>query len=153
MTTIMSTPSLAILFIALFPECLLGQDAASLAAIREGRALYSTVSVLAFDTSGRPLGPPRIKLFESEEDHSDLAGKFRDGVARGIPYGDYRIETWLEGYASDSKTVRIYGPHVSAVVGLTFVPRASRDPARFAWANRRTDAGTQLLRETYRHLC
>jgi hypothetical protein len=108
------------LFITLFSGRLLSQDAASLAAIREGRKLYSTVSVLAFDTYGRPLGPPRIKLFELGDDHHDFGDKFRHGVATGIPYGDYSIEAWLEGYAWDSKAIRIYGPHVSAVVGLTF---------------------------------
>jgi hypothetical protein len=120
MTTRTSAPSFAILFVTLFPGCLLGQDAARLAAILEGKELYSTVSVLAFDVYGHPLGPPGIKLFESVDDRRNLADKFRNGVARGIPYGEYRIEARLQGYRPDSKVIPVYGPHINTVLGLTF---------------------------------
>jgi hypothetical protein len=98
--------------------CLLAQDAASLAAIRDGRRLSSTVSVIAFDTNGKFLGSPSVSVFEDPDDRNNLAAKFQKGVAAQIPYGMYRIVGYLTGYSSDMKYVWVYQSHVSVVLGL-----------------------------------
>jgi len=97
---------------------LAAQDASNLAAIRQGRKLNATVSVIAFDTNGRFLGSPEVKLFESDDGHKNFASRFHGGVAEGIPYGDYRIEARMTAYSSDSKSVRIYQQHVAVILGL-----------------------------------
>ena len=77
------------------------------------------VEIVAFEASGRFLGRPNLSVFESV-DHRNLAGKFRDGVATGIPYGVYRTEVRLPGYFSDVKYVRIYQAEATVVMGLRF---------------------------------
>lgn len=113
------TIPLAISCLTLISGCLAAQDSASLAAVREGRKLAATVSVMAFDTNGRFLGSPEVKVFESTEEHKNLAAKFNAGVAEGIPYGEYTIEARLTAYSSDSKRVGVYQRHVVIVLGLT----------------------------------
>ena len=100
------------------PFCLVAQDAASLAAIREGRRLSATVNVVAFDTSGKFLGAPSVSVFEDPDDRSNLAPKFQKGIAEQIPYGMYRIEGYLVGHSSDTKYVWVYQSHVTVVLGL-----------------------------------
>lgn len=78
----------------------------------------ATVEVLAFDTRGRFLGPPIVKLFEAF-DRTNYAPRFREGVANGIPFGDYRIEAYLPAYSSETRYVRVYQQRVTVIVGLT----------------------------------
>jgi hypothetical protein len=100
------------------PLSLLAQDAASLAAIREGRRLSATVSVVAFDTNGKFLGAPSVSVFEDPDDRDNLAPKFQKGVAEKIPYGTYRIDARLPGRVLDTKYVWVYQSHVTVVLGL-----------------------------------
>jgi hypothetical protein len=82
-----------------------------------GQEKFAAVKVLAFDTAGRFLGSPNIKLFESETGEN-LAGKFRGGIAEDIPPGVYRIEAGLPAYYPARKFVRVYQPEVTVIVGL-----------------------------------
>ena len=96
---------------AVLPACLTAQA-------RSGSA-SAKVEVIAFDTNGRFLGAPNVSLFESD-DHKNLAARFRAGVADGIPFGIYRVEGRLPAYSSEIRYVRVYQPHVTVVLGLTF---------------------------------
>jgi hypothetical protein len=77
------------------------------------------VEIIAFESKGRFLGPPNVSIFESA-DHENLASRFRDGVATGIPYGVYRIEARLPAYFSDVRYLRVYQAKVTVVLGLRF---------------------------------
>ena len=85
------------------------------------------MEIVAFEASGRFLGRPNLSVFESV-DHRNLAGKFRDGVATGIPYGVYRTEVRLPGYFSDVKYVRIYQAEATVVMGLRFGEELPQTP-------------------------
>jgi len=78
-----------------------------------------TVSVIAFSTDGRFLGAPEISRFESE-DHVNLAGRFRNGIAAGVPFGLYEVGGRLPAYYSDSARVAVYQSRVTVVLGLEF---------------------------------
>jgi len=78
----------------------------------------ATVEVLAFDTRGKFLGAPIIKLFESY-DHKNLSSRFRGSVAQAVPFGEYQIEGYLPAYSSDKRWVRIYQQRVTVILGLT----------------------------------
>jgi hypothetical protein len=82
-----------------------------------GQAGFATVTVLAFDTTGRFLGAPDINLFERENE-KNLAEKFHEGVAKGMPLGVYRIEAVLPAYYPERRIVRVYQPDVTIVMGL-----------------------------------
>ena len=60
-----------------------------------------------------------MSVFESKE-HGNLATKFRDGVATGIPFGIYRVEGRLPWYFSDARYVRVFQSVVTIVLGLRF---------------------------------
>lgn len=79
----------------------------------------AVVEVIAFDTNGRYLGAPTASLFEAD-DHTSLAPRFRNGAARSVPFGIYRIEARLPGYSSEVRYVRVFQPSVSVILGLTF---------------------------------
>ncbi len=81
------------------------------------KRLYARVEVVAFEEGGRCLGAPDVRIFESE-DHRNLAAKFHSGVAENIPYGAYRLEGRLIAHTSDVQYVSVYGPQVTAVLGL-----------------------------------
>jgi hypothetical protein len=111
----------------LFATCCLGFPAlhvtAQEAPPRADRApardkrLSARVEIVAFEEGGRFLGAPDVRTFESE-DHRNLASKFHSGVAEDIPYGAYRLEARLVAHTSDVGFVPVYGPRVTAVVGL-----------------------------------
>jgi hypothetical protein len=87
------------------------------------------VDVIAFDTNGSLLGPPTVKVFESADGRSNLASMFHVGSADHVPYGNYRLEAYLPAYWSEVRYIRIYQPHVTVIVGLTFgleLPQAPR---------------------------
>jgi hypothetical protein len=79
------------------------------------------VEVVAFEAEkGRFLGAPQVSVFEEWGGRKNLAAKFRDGKAEGIPYSVYRIEAHLPGYSSDITYVGVYQPTVTIVLGLRF---------------------------------
>ena len=77
------------------------------------------VEVVAFEANGRFLGAPHVKVFESYK-HQNMASRFHQGVAEGVPYGTYRIEARLPGCSSDVRYVRVSQPSVTVVLGLEF---------------------------------
>jgi hypothetical protein len=106
--------------VAIIQPCITAQDVPDPAApVQGGRQLTAEVSVVAFDTNGRFLGSPDVGIFESADDHMNMATKFHAGIAKGVPYGLYRIEARLVAYSSDVKYVRVYQQHVTIVLGLT----------------------------------
>jgi hypothetical protein len=89
--------------------------------------LTARVDVVAFSAKGRFLGAPDVVVFQS--DHGlNLAARFRDGAATGIPYGVYRIEGRLPWYFSDVRYVWVYQPKVTIVLGLEFDHEGPRFP-------------------------
>jgi hypothetical protein len=83
------------------------------------KPFHGTVNVIAFETRGRFLGIPHVRIFESE-DHTNFASAFHEGVATSIPFGVYRIEAYVEGFYSEQRYVAIYQEHVTIVMGLPF---------------------------------
>ena len=77
------------------------------------------MEIVAFEAKGRFLGAPTVSVFESY-DHRNLAARFRDGAAEGIPYGVYRVEARMPSFFSDVRYARVYQPVVRVVVGLRF---------------------------------
>jgi hypothetical protein len=84
---------------------------------KKGEQFVATVHVLAFESRGAFLGAPDVRLFESEE-HKNLAGAFHGGVADHIPFGDYRIEAYLNGFYPETRYVSVFQRSVTVVVGL-----------------------------------
>jgi hypothetical protein len=105
-----------LILIGAFSIHLVSQEQLNTAAIGNNRA-SATVTVLAFDTDGRALGAPTITRFESD-DHKNFAGSFHQGVAEGIPFGEYRLQGYLPAYFSDSTHVAVFQQHVTVVLGL-----------------------------------
>jgi hypothetical protein len=79
----------------------------------------ANVEVISFEANGRFLGAPNVTAFNSATGE-DISSQFHSGVARGIPYGVYRIEAKLAGYFSDTTYARVYRPNVTLVMGLRF---------------------------------
>src|ERR1035437_7853004 len=94
-------------------------------AATEAQEPAARVEIVAFEANGKFLGAPNVSVFEPY-DHRNLAARFRDGVANGVPYGVYRIEGRLPGCSSDVRYVRVYQPTVMIVLGLEFGVRDDR---------------------------
>jgi len=110
----MKTVSLAFVVLAGAFICLQAQPALS-----QEESFRATVQVLAFETRGGFLGPPQVRVFESES-HKDFSNAFRAGVANQIPFGIYRIEAYVDGFYSEVRYVAVYRKHVTIIVGLPF---------------------------------
>ena len=77
-----------------------------------------TIEVLAYSTLGVFLGSPEIHFFGESFDKKNLASRFQKGIATEIPYAVYIIEAGLPGFASETKTVRVFQKHVTLIVGV-----------------------------------
>jgi hypothetical protein len=79
----------------------------------------ATVRIVPVHVNGMKLeGDFKIDFFQEQNGKTDLASKFRNGAADGIPYGTYRARVHLPGFWSAERTVQVYQPDVLAVVGL-----------------------------------
>ena len=118
---------LALFSLTVVPGCLVGQREPAPNA--RGDA-YARVEVQAFDTRGRFLGAPTVDLFESEDDHANIASRFHAGVADRVAFGVYRIEAHLTAYYAETRYVGIYQPQATIVVGLAFGYELPRVPLK-----------------------
>jgi len=84
--------------------------------------LSARAEVVAFDeATGRLLGPPEVRLFESD-DRRNLSSRFHLGVASRIPYGIYRLEAWTPGHTAELRYVLVDQPRATIVLGMPVSP-------------------------------
>ena len=109
--------SLAIWVLALVPNVLVAQRLA--ATEPNSREPAATVELIAFSTRGvfLPLAPIVVEVFQSEGE-KNLAAKFRNGVAEGVPFGIYRMKARLSGFYPEERYVRVNQQRTTVVLGL-----------------------------------
>lgn len=107
--------TLALWLLALVPGLMGAKRAAAAAEVPEKRT--ATVQVLAFRTLGGYLSKsPTIERFESR-DRKNFASRFHNGVAEGIPFGDYLMVASVFPLEPERRLVRIYQAQVMVVIG------------------------------------
>jgi hypothetical protein len=84
--------------------------------------------VEAYEANGRYLGAPEVTAFIDTGNQQNLAAKFHDGAATGIPYGVYRIEGRQPWHYTAERYVRIYQPSAAVTLGLRFAAELPETP-------------------------
>ena len=83
---------------------------------QEGTA---TVEVLGFASNGGFIQTsPSVEVFENYK-RKNLAEKFKNGVAEGVPFGVYRMKGYVQGFLSEERTVWVFQRHTTIILGLT----------------------------------
>ncbi len=87
---------------------------------QEALSKRATVHVRLVSTYGIPLnGRPIVDLFQPTSTGArNRASSFNDGVASGIPYGEYRLRVHVRGFWTSERVVRVFQPEVTTVVAL-----------------------------------
>ena len=85
---------------------------------RVDTAVVRFIPVGAYGTELGPDGHVEVESFEAQFTSASLTGRFRDGVASGIPYGVYKARIRVQGFYSAERVVHVFQPNVIAVVAL-----------------------------------
>jgi hypothetical protein len=85
---------------------------------QDALSFTGSVHVLAYEASGRFLGMPEIRIFETW-DHKDLSERFHEGAADSIPFGVYRMEVFRRGCFPETRYVSVFSKQVTVIVGLS----------------------------------
>jgi len=78
----------------------------------------ATVHVVVVDGFGRDLGEAKVDSFKDMGSGRDLAGRFQENAAKGIPYGVYQVRVHKAGFFTGQMTTQVFQPDVWVVVGL-----------------------------------
>lgn len=112
----------------MFSGILQSQTARQQEKLRAVARPVATVRVVAYEANGRYLGMPDVRTFVELDNKENLASKFHNGVASGIPYGEYQIEGHESAYFPDSRHIAVYQPFVTIVLGLRFASELPQIP-------------------------
>jgi hypothetical protein len=89
----------------------------------QGKQDAATVHIKIVDTfSGDDLGAATVESFalEFESNAKNLADKFQQNTASGIPFGVYRLRARATGFSSAIKNVYVSQAETQVVLGLRF---------------------------------
>jgi hypothetical protein len=80
------------------------------------------VELVTFEeATGRLLGPPEVRVFESDTG-KNFASQFHSGVADNIPHGIYRLEAFVPGYSAELRYVLINQARATVILGMPVSP-------------------------------
>jgi hypothetical protein len=80
----------------------------------------ATVHLVVVDGFGRDLGEAKVSSFTDVDTGKNLAERFHDNTATGVPYGIYTVHAREVGYFTGEVTAQVFQPNVWVVVGLRY---------------------------------
>lgn len=86
--------------------------------VGQQRPSKATVHIVIVDGFGRDLGEAKVSSFKDVGSGHDLAKRFRENTAKGIPYGVYQVRAYEVGYSTGQTIAQVFQPDVWVVVGL-----------------------------------
>jgi hypothetical protein len=87
---------------------------------QEQRAEKATVHIVVVDGFGDDLGEANVASFKDSDTGQDLAGRFHENTATGIPYNVYQIRVHQVGFFTAEVTAQVFQPDVWVVIGLRY---------------------------------
>lgn len=82
-------------------------------------ASSAKVHLVTVDSAGHDLGEVNVASFKSEYDGREFAKQFVGNDAKAIPYGEYRIKIYKQGFFPTTADVYVYQPSVWLLLGVS----------------------------------
>jgi hypothetical protein len=96
---------------------------------QQQRSEKATVHIVVVDGFGDDLGEAVVTSFRDFGTGQDLAGRFHENTATGIPYNVYQIRVHQVGFFTAQVTAQVFQPDVWVVIGLRYGEELPAFPA------------------------
>jgi hypothetical protein len=98
-------------------------------AAQQQRTEKATVHIVVVDGFGDDLGEAKVASFKDSGTGQDLAGRFHENTATGVPYNVYQIRVQRVGFFTAQVTAQVFQPDVWLVIGLRYGEELPAFPA------------------------